>query len=318
MKVKVGIVGCGGVANAHAPGWQATEEAELVAVCDMVEDKAEAFAERYNAKPYFSIADMVSSEKLDIADVCTREMHHCEPVVECLEAGLHTICEKPIYAAKGQFFVQPDDLEKAHKMVDAWKKSGKNFGINFQYRHLPHARKLKELIDNGTLGEPVSVLVTAHLNCWSHVIDLMRWLCGDVVELSGAISGPENHPDRTAWLKFENGTIGQIYGTTRISMGHLPLRIEYSGTKAMGIIRYLSGLIIVEPNSSDVEYLHEEFGDGRSSEFGKGFNASMREFALAAIEGREPLVTGMDGLRELEIDAGIFESAYKGTSIRLH
>lgn len=315
MSVKVGIVGCGGVANAHAAGWKATEEAELVAVCDIVEEKAKAFAERYGAKPYFSIKDMAANEDLDITDVCTRETHHCEPVVECLELGLHTLCEKPIHAARGQFYVQPDDLEKAHKMVDAWKKSGKNFGINFQYRHLPHSRKLKELIDNGTLGDPVSILVTAHLNCWSHVIDLMRWFNGDVVELSATISGPETHRDRCAWLKFENGTIGNIYGTTRISMGHLPLRIEYSGTKARGIIRYLSGLFLLESHSQDVQDIREEYGDGRSSEFGAGFQRSMREFALAVIEGREPLVTGMDGLRELEIDAGMFESAYNGGKV---
>lgn len=320
MSLRVGIVGCGGVAGAHAPAWQAAEGAQTVAVCDIDENRAKAFAEKYNAKAYFKLEAMLSDAKLDLADVCTREMHHCEPVVQCLKAGLHILCEKPIHAARGQFFVQPDDLEKAHQMIDAWKASKVNFGINFQYRHLPHSRKLKELIDSGTLGDPVSINVSAHLNCWSHVIDLMRWFNGDVAELSATVAGPENQPDREAWLKFKNGTIGHIYGTTRISMAYLPLRIEYTGTKARGIISNLAGSIDVQPHRQDqgVSRMYEEFGDGRSSEFGVGFRRSMQEFANAIIEGRQPLVTGTDGLKELEIDAGMFESAYKGSSIKIN
>ncbi len=94
-KIRVAIVGAGGVAKgAHAPAYAQLENVTLVAVCDLIKEKADSLAAVYNAKPYYDVETMLREEKPDIVDICTKEHHHFEPAMQALEAGCHVFCEK--------------------------------------------------------------------------------------------------------------------------------------------------------------------------------------------------------------------------------
>jgi predicted dehydrogenase len=324
MALKVAVVGCGGVARgSHLPAWKRVPDIELVAMCDKDKARADAAARDFGGKPYYDLEEMLSKEKLDIADVCTREPDHCAPVLLTLGHHVNTVVEKPMYCKTNQLAVQWSDLKEAQKMLDAWKKSKAKLAMNFNYRHTPHGKRMKQLIDSGELGKPVAIVVHAHLWCWSHVIDLMRWFMGDVTELGAAVSGLPDKMERSAWLQFKNGCTGSITGTWHSSMVHAPLRIDYTGDKARATVYNLSGSIEVYGHGGPcipggpVDKKVEFFGDGLRSEFGvNSFIGSLSAFARAVREGTEYAPSGLDGYRELEIDAGIFESAKSGKKIK--
>ncbi len=105
--LRVAVVGCGGIGNTHARMYKADKLCELVAVCDILRDRADAAAQRHGVKAYYDVAEMLRSERLDAVSVASAGRdnggdHHL-PARQCLDAGLNVLVEKPI----------SDDLEKA-------------------------------------------------------------------------------------------------------------------------------------------------------------------------------------------------------------
>ena len=143
-KLKVGVIGVGGIAKTHFPGWKNSPDAELVAVADVdaatvkrVAD-AEGISLRYD-KP----EDLIANKDLDIVDVCTPNAYHAPLSIKALQAGKHVICEKPLAPT-------PADIKK---MIAARDKSGKLLMTAQHFRFEGSARALKAEIDSGVLGE---------------------------------------------------------------------------------------------------------------------------------------------------------------------
>lgn len=313
MSLKVAIVGCGGVSKgSHLPAWQKVPEVELVGICDLVKEKADEMASLAGTKPYYSIEDLLAHQDPEIIDACVNEKVRREVVVQCLQADVHVFTEKPLAGAQGQANIRPSDLPLGKEMVQAAERTGKSLGINFNYRFAPHAMKLKELIDQGATGEPVAINVFAHLACWSHVIDLMRWFNGEVGSLCAALAGPEQGPDRSASLRFRNGSLGTLVGTNRIGWLHPLLRMEYVGTEERVVISDLCGSIERFPVHRNEVIAWSQPVTAWRSDFQTTFERSIAAFAESVRSGEPPPVSGWDGLRELEIDAAIFESAETG------
>ena len=130
-KLRVAIVGCGGIANQkHMPSIKANEDkAVMVAFCDIIPERAEKACKEYGAegaKVYTDYKEMLAdtSIEIDVVHVCTPNVAHCPITVASFEAGKHVMCEKPM----------AHNTEDAQKMLDAWKKSGKKFTIGYQNR----------------------------------------------------------------------------------------------------------------------------------------------------------------------------------------
>lgn len=148
MKLRAGIVGCGGIANQkHFPALtKASERVEIVALCDLIVERAQEAQKKYdipNAKITTNYKELMADSTIDIIYVLTPNVSHCEITVAALEAGKHVLCEKPMAAS----------TEDAEKMMDAWKKSGKIFTVGYQNRFRPDTQALKRLCDDGELGE---------------------------------------------------------------------------------------------------------------------------------------------------------------------
>jgi len=321
MALKVAMLGCGGVArHHHAPAFAKTEGVKIVAACDLIEDRAKALAGDYNVPYYFDAAKMLESEEIDVVDVVTNEVQRPAPLMQCLEAGKHVYCEKPLAGAKGQYNVDEGDLIKGKEIMDVWRKrkdKGQRFGINFNYRTAPHAKPMKEAIDAGEFGDPIMINVFAHLACWSHVIDLMRWFNGDVAELTAYMSAGEHDRDRSATLKFVNGSIGTLVGSCRLNWAQPLLRIEYVGTKARGTIEDLTGEFRIRAGDQPEKAVWGPPDGNTRSNFGETFTHSVMNYAIAVRDGKEPPVTGIDAFRELEIDAAIPMSAARNAPVKI-
>ena len=149
-KVKIAIVGCGGIANQkHMPSLaKFPERAEMVAFCDIIPERAEKAAEQYGvpgAKVYTDYKEMLADKsiEIDVVHVCTPNVAHCPITVAAFEAGKHVMCEKPM----------AHNTEDARKMLDAWRKSGKKFTIGYQNRFRDDTTTLHASCEAGELGE---------------------------------------------------------------------------------------------------------------------------------------------------------------------
>ncbi len=147
-KLRIGIIGCGGIANGkHMPALaKQSERAEMVAFCDLIEDRAVEAAKKYgtpDAKVYVNYKELLADKTIDVVHVCTPNRSHCEITVAALEAGKHVMCEKPMAKTAAD----------ARLMLDAAKRTGKKLTIGYQNRCRPDSLLMKRMVDRGDLGE---------------------------------------------------------------------------------------------------------------------------------------------------------------------
>jgi len=145
-KIKIGIVGTGGIAHEHMAKYKTFDDVEIVGACDIVPGKARNYLDHFNFKdvPAFdSVYDLVKNVEMDGASVCTYNTTHAECAIVLLEAGVHVNCEKPM-----SFTIQ-----EAADMVKASKKANKILTIGFQPRWDYMRNKVDKIIDSGEIGK---------------------------------------------------------------------------------------------------------------------------------------------------------------------
>lgn len=147
-KIKVGVIGCGGIANQkHFPAFVNNNDlAELVAFCDIIPERAQKAADEYGiseAKVYTDYHSLLENKEVEVVHICTPNVSHCEIACAAFEAGKHVYCEKPMAAT----------TEDAEKMVNAWKKSGLQFTVGYQNRFRPEVQNLHAACAAGDLGD---------------------------------------------------------------------------------------------------------------------------------------------------------------------
>ena len=143
---KVGIIGTGWIAEAHAESYLNQPDVEVVALADLIPGKAEAFKEHYgfkSARCYPDHKSMLENEQLDAVSVCTYNMTHAECTIDALNAGVNVLLEKPMCVT----------TEEAVEIIRAEKKSGKLLSIGFQPRMDPNMQMIKKIVESGELGE---------------------------------------------------------------------------------------------------------------------------------------------------------------------
>ena len=146
MAIRVGIVGTGGISRAHHRAYTAVGGFEIVAVCDIIGEKAQEAAEKWGVpKKYVftSYNKMLEMDEIDTVSVCTYNQAHRRPTVAALNAGKHVFCEKPMAAT----------LADATAMVHAAKASGKILQIGVKSAFTPQLQFAKKVIDNGIIGD---------------------------------------------------------------------------------------------------------------------------------------------------------------------
>ncbi len=146
-KVRIGIIGCGGIANGkHMPSLKKLPDVEMVAFCDIVEERAQKAAMEYGvegAKVYTDYKELLKDKTIDVVHVLTPNKQHSFITVDALEAGKHVMCEKPMAINSAE----------AKKMLDAAKRTGKKLTIGYQSRFRADSWYLKKCCEAGDLGE---------------------------------------------------------------------------------------------------------------------------------------------------------------------
>lgn len=143
-KIKVAIVGCGGIGGVHAAAYLKNPKVELYAVCDINEERLNKFAEKHGVTRKFTdVNEMVKLSEIDAVSVCTWNSQHAPCTIAALNAGKNVLCEKPMATTEAE----------AQEMLDAAKKNNKLLMIGFVRRFGNDCKVVKDFIDADSLGE---------------------------------------------------------------------------------------------------------------------------------------------------------------------
>lgn len=341
-KIKVGIVGTGGISNLHMVGYRNLDNVEVYAVCDINKERAEAFAQKYAIPHVFSdYNEMLKLKELDAISVCTWNNGHAPVSIAALNAGKHVLCEKPLAM----------NTKEALEIQRAARESGKILMVGFVRRFGQNTAILKEFIDKGYLGDIYYAKTGCIRRCGNpggwfsdkkksgggplidlgvHMIDLVRFLMGKpkAVSVYGATFdgiGPRSHIKAlnrykpmdydefcdvedlaTAMIRFENG--GVLYVETSFSQNIKDdfLFLDLYGTK--------SGAMM-EPKLEIYSELEGYLVDitprysAESDVFTANFKREVAHF-IDCVQGKvECLNPVEDGVEIMKILDAIYESA---------
>jgi predicted dehydrogenase len=142
--VKIGLIGAGGIAQTHMRAVKEIEGVEIVAVCDLIRERAEKTAKKFGIPNV--VADyqtLLARDDIEAVDVCTYNMQHAEPSIAALKAGKHVMCEKPMAAT----------LKDAAAMTKASHESDKILMIALKTRYSPHMIAARNIVQSGALGD---------------------------------------------------------------------------------------------------------------------------------------------------------------------
>jgi len=314
--MKVAVIGLGGISGAHIAQWQKLP-VELVAGSD-INPEGVARAEEQGLKGFSDWRQMLDEVQPDIASICTPPFLHCEMASECLQRGIHVLCEKPMEAT----------LENAEKLAEAAAQAKSKLMIAYCHRFHGPVMKLKELLDSGILGQPVFFrgsftgmieFTTNHranlkmagggalMDNGSHAADLYQFLLGKFARVScraGTVLQHGMETDDVGIILFtgENGCFGEIMAGYSLP-GELTDWIITGEKGVLALPNYFAGPVRFRPHESqDWESFECDNSETR-------FDRMFRHFLECVEQDKEPLSTAETALHIQRVIAKAYEEA---------
>ena len=350
-KLKIGIIGVGGISECHIASYLNNSDVELYAFCDINKERLQAKGEKYGiTKLYTDVNEMVALPELDAVSVCTWNAAHKDCTIAALNAGKHVLCEKPMAMNK----------QEAEEMKAVAEKNGKLLMIGFVRRHGNDCGTLKEFIDADSLGEIYYTKATylrrngnpggwfgnkaysgggPLIDLGVHVIDLVKYLIGNPKPVSvygatfkklgnrpgikgakgyvSATTEMENVCDvedlATALIRFDNGAVLSVEASFCLNIKSNCGTVEVFGTK--GGAKFNPELEIY--NEMNGYLTNVSFHNNTAMDFNVIFQNEINHF-VDCIKGRaECIAPAQDGVELMAILDAVYESARTGHEVIL-
>ncbi len=298
-------------------------EARLVAVADVSKERAKEAAEKFGVETYYTdYRQLLKMRGLDVVHICTPPYLHREHVEAAAEAGKHIICEKPICT----------NLKDADRIIKAAQNAKLKLTIDFMFRFHPLYLKVKQMIDDGSMGKPVLMWFTnmvftnpAHPWFWDksksggmlvehvcHFFDILRWWAGEPQTVSASVRTlmprATIEDNASVIINYKNHAIGSVaqsftssYETTTMGL------LAEKGTAELLDGWYPSRLRFLIKEQS----LQEVHTDGRLL----SYKNLIKQFIECVREDKKPLVTGEDGKAALKVALASYQSAKQGVPV---
>ena len=339
-KLNFAVIGCGRIARKHIPIIDQLENANLVAVCDIKEERAKKWAGEYNVPYYTNYLEMLDKEKsIDVVNILTPSGSHAKITIDVAQYGKHVVVEKPM-ALK---------LEDADKMITECDKNGSRLFVVKQNRYNLPVQKLREALEHGRFGKLVLGTVRVRwsrdqayydMDPWrgtwaqdggvltnqaSHHIDLLEWMMGDVesvfAKTTTALMNIEVEDTGVAILKFTNGALGLIEATVCTRPNDLEGSISILGEK--GTVE-IAGFAVnkirvwqfVDKKPEDEEIIRE-YNQNPPDVYGFGHYEYLKNVIDSIMNNKHALVDGLEGRKSLELINAIYESVETGKEVFL-
>ncbi len=355
-KVRTAIIGCGKVSDLHAAALKKTDESQFVAVFSRSPDKAKNYGEKYGVRGFSDIQEMIAATGVEAAIICTPHPAHHDAAIIAARAGVHILVEKPLASSlqdcddmlaearkanvkigtvcQRRFYAP---VQRVRHAIDAGKIGTPALGTVLMLGWRDQAYYESDPWRGQWRAEGGGVLV----NQAPHQLDLLQWFMGPITELFGVWSNI-NHPyievedTAVAIVRFQSGAIGNIVVSNSQKPGiygkvHVHGQNGASvGVQTDGGAMFIAGMSsILEPPVNDIWTVpgEEAMLEQRKEEDSKLFShlgnpmehyhhLQIKDFLRAIIDGREPLITGEDGRKTVEIFTAIYRSQKTNSPVK--
>ena len=335
------LVGCGRISTNHIKACL-EHNIDIIAVCDIVPENMEIILKKHNIhtkniKRYTDYKEMIQNESIDFVSIATESGNHAEIALYCIENNIHTIIEKPMATSI-------EDCDKIIKLSD--EKNIKVCACH-QNRFNTSVQKMRTAIENNEFGKISHATVHVRWNrnqdyytqapwrgTWAqdggalmnqciHGIDLLRWTLGDEIEEVYGVTRQVFHDYLecedlgTAIVKFKNGSIGTIEGTTNVYPTNLEETLYVFGEK--GTVK-LGGKSVNTIDVWNFENSSEDltgFEEKTENVYGNGHTSVWADFIQSIKEDRAPYIDAYAGKRAVELILAIYKSSFEKTVVKL-
>jgi UDP-N-acetyl-2-amino-2-deoxyglucuronate dehydrogenase len=329
--IKFAIIGCGRIAQRHAE--HIKNNGTLVAVCDIVEKKADALAQQFQATAFYAIEDLLKAQlDIDVVAICSPNGLHAAHSIAVLKAGYHALCEKPLGLS----------VQECGEMIKTAEKVNKRLFAIKQNRFNPPVAAVKQIIDEGRLGKIFDVQLSCfwnrnedyYKNSWkgtkdldggtlftqfSHFIDLLYWMIGDISEVKAYIGNfthegiIEFEDSGVVILKFQNGAIGTVNYTVNSYAKNMEGSLTLFGEK--GTVK-IGGQYLNELEYQSIEnYVIENLPKGNTANnYGTYFGSMSNHDKIyenvvdVLTKGASIQTNAFEGMKTVEIIEKIYKS----------
>jgi predicted dehydrogenase len=327
-QTKIGIVGCGAVAELHANnGYAALADlVQLVAVCDRRDDRADHIASSFGSKIYHDYDEMLRDDQIEAVDLCVPHPVHASLALKALRTGRHVLVEKPIAT----------NVADAEQMVEEAERRNLTLCVSENYPFLEPFRRAKELIEAGEIGRLVAL--RSHrigylagiwlrdgwrqnadlagggmlLDQGCHYTNVLRNLGGEIQDVAAfsSTSRPDWKGEDTATLilRFASGVIGEslyCWGTRTPEVGHEAY--AYGDKGSLEVAAWEPALVMHRsdlPGGKEIVVA--------SADYAGSFASIIEDFVLATRGEQTPIMPGREGLADLRVVMAAYRSIESG------
>lgn len=331
-KLTVGIIGTGRIGKVHTMSiMNQLPEVEIKGVTDIFLDQAQAWADETGIKTvYKDYKELIADPDIDAVLVCSSTDTHADISIAAANAGKHVFCEKPVDLP----------IAKVEAVIDAAKKAGVKLQIGFNRRFDHNFRKVKELIDNKTIGDLQILKITSRdpspppaeyvkvsggifMDMTIHDFDMGRFLTGSEAEevyvaaacmVDPAIGAAGDVDTALITIRFKNGTICVIDNSRKAAYGY-DQRVEAFGSK--GKVEITNDYPNTAVWSTEAGVFSEKPLYFFLERYMDSFAEEMKQFVSALINNTETPVTGIDGLQPIKLGLAARKSVAEGRPVKL-
>jgi len=325
-KIRIGVIGAGGIANSvHMPSLAEIPECEVVAICDLHEDKAKALAAKYGVPATYAVYhEMLAKEQMDAVYVLVNPDCTFRVADDCMKAGFHVMIEKPLGL----------DSYQAHSLARSAKATGRIAAVAMNRRHIPLVQevlcRLKE-VTQITQIDGRFMKFSDIAECWNyasayncdiiHAIDLVRYIAQSEPKHAGTVIGKFNSPVDNAWssvMEFENGILATLRANYQSAARihdfeiHGPnacafINVGFADARCEATIIYNGGTQIYSAASAGVGDFRIEHLDGIALAGGSkyhqyyGYKTEDEDFVRCLLSGGTPLCTAEDAAKSMDM-----------------
>jgi predicted dehydrogenase len=332
-QLKVAVIGCGNVSSVHLAAVVNNPRAQLVAVCDIKPERAQAAGEAYSV-PYFTDYHDVLALKPDVVHICTPHHTHAELTIAACEKGIHVLTEKPMAVS----------LHDADRMITAAAEHNVTLGVIFQNRYNPASLAVKQAVESGRLGKikGARMFVTWYRpdeyysksdwkGTWDkegggvlidqaiHTMDLMQWIVGEIDYLKSAMANRTHdiidvEDVAEATIHFKNGAIGSLYACNFYTYD-AEVFLEVHGELGTAVIEKDKARIRIQGQPEERVYAEGDHEVVGKSYWGVSHKVQINEFYQDILNGRRPQIDGDEGRKALEFVRACYYSATTGEAV---
>ncbi len=329
--LRVVIVGCGNIFNMHAASIVNLPDVTIVGVCDIVKERADLQAEKYNTKAYYDYKEMLLSEKPDAVHVCLPHYLHTVVSEFALNNGINVICEKPMAI----------NYEDACRVAELAERKKLKYSINFQCRFNDSSKQVKTLIDSGKLGKVLGARAILTwdrsdeyysssdwkgtwdkegggliINQMIHTLDIANWFIdSEIVDVQANLSNRahksiEVEDTAEGLVKYANGVTLTFYGTNNYCCNEA-IEIRLLCENGRVVLDYESATVTfnggeeihISQHKNNINY------GTKKSYWGEQHISQIENFYDSIRNNVEPLINGKEALKTQKLVCEIYNKS---------